>query len=99
MTDELVIVQEVAAAPLASAVSWPAIFGGAVVAMAVSLIFAVLGAGFAAGALAAWPNPGRWVRAASGASTSPRQRPTTFFRVTGRRHRSNFSEKIMRRST
>ena len=59
MTDELVIMQEAPAAPVASAVSWAAIFAGAVVAMAVSLIFAVLGAGFAAGSLAAWPNPGR----------------------------------------
>jgi len=44
---------------LASAVSWPAIFAGAVVAMAVTLIFVALGAGLSAGSFASWPNLGR----------------------------------------
>ena len=45
-----------AAAP--SAVSWPAVFAGATVAMAVTLIFMTLAAGFSVGAFAPWPNPG-----------------------------------------
>ena len=41
-----------------SAVSWSAVLAGAVVAMAVSLIFVALGAGFGVGAASPWPNMG-----------------------------------------
>lgn len=47
-----------AAVPAVSAVSWGAVFAGAVVALAVSLICAALGAGFSAGSLSPWPNTG-----------------------------------------
>lgn len=43
---------------IASAVSWPAIFAGAVVALAVTLIFVSLGAGFGMGGASAWPGAG-----------------------------------------
>jgi hypothetical protein len=54
---EISIIEPPPGAP-ASAVSWPAIFAGAVVAMAITLIFVALGAGFGAGSFAAWPNLG-----------------------------------------
>lgn len=65
-----VVIENITPSPQASAVSWPAIFAGAVTAMAITLIFAMLGAGFAAGSLAAWPNSGRGlthITAATGA--------------------------------
>jgi hypothetical protein len=47
----------------ASAVSWAAVFAGAVVAMATSLIFVTLGAGFGFAALAPWPHGGAGLKA------------------------------------
>jgi hypothetical protein len=41
-----------------SAVSWPAIFAGAVIAIAVTLILITLGSGFGAAALSPWPGVG-----------------------------------------
>ncbi|HWE99372.1 MAG TPA: hypothetical protein VG248_06220 [Caulobacteraceae bacterium] len=46
------------APPAVSAVSWGAVFAGAIVALAVSLICAALGAGFSADSLSPWPNTG-----------------------------------------
>src|ERR1700736_459806 len=41
-----------------SAVSWPAIFAGAFVAAASSLVLAALGSGFGLASVSAWPNSG-----------------------------------------
>ena len=57
MIDE-VIIEQVTPPPQTSAVAWGAVIAGTVVALGTGLIFAALGAGFAAGSLAAWPNAG-----------------------------------------
>jgi hypothetical protein len=58
MTDLRITPVDAPSGAVASAVSWPAILAGAVVAMAVTLIFVSLGAGFGLGSAAAWPGAG-----------------------------------------
>ena len=62
MTSELTGTDGATVETSASAVSWPAILAGAVVAIAVSLIFLTLGSGLGAAAASPWPGAGPAVK-------------------------------------